>query len=76
MAFHGIKARHLPGLIWRVLVSHQQDQSPQVSRWTGQKLDLDIKQAILGQVDGEVQEAAPRQLTIDWLTYPFILAEP
>ena len=76
MAFHSIKARHLPGLIWRVLVSHQQDQSPQVSRWTGQKLDLDIKQAILGQVDGEVQEAAPRQLTIDWLTYPFILAEP
>jgi len=37
---------------------------------------LDIKQAILGQLDGEVQEAAPRQLTIDWLTYPFILAEP
>ena len=76
MAFHSIKARHLPGLIWQVLVSHKQDQSPQVSRWTGQKLALVIKHAILGQVDGEVQEAAPRQLPVDWLTYPFILAEP
>lgn len=73
VAFHSITFASAIDLVWRVLFSHTQDQSPHMLQLKGQSVHIHIQSAVQHHIDGEDQGQQLANYTYELASYPFYL---
>lgn len=71
--YHDITPSDIISLLYSVLVNHNQHESNNFTRYSGQRLSLSIHEPMVGHVDGEVIDDVPAQLEVSVSNYPFYL---
>lgn len=71
IAYHNVKTKNVIPVLYKTLITHNQDTSEHVSRLTGRKLNLIITDPIIGHVDGEVIPESPVHITVTLTEFPF-----
>lgn len=73
IAFHDVNFKGVVDLLPRVLKTQTQHESEYSSRYTGEKMRIQLNKAVRGQVDGEDLSLIQADLTLEVSNFPFYL---